>query len=344
MQKVKTLAIVSLSAGTIGENFVKHELDLGLKRLAEMGMEVKFMPHALNGIAYVREHPEDRAADLIAAFEDPSVDMIFCAIGGEDTYRIAPYLFENDALKKVLCQKIFLGFSDSTMNHLMLHKLGLSTFYGQSFLADTCDIAPEIFAYTRHYFEELLETGTVSEIRPSDVWYSARTDFSVEAMGTLPEAHVNEGFELLQGAPRFTGPILGGCIDTIYGCFDTHRFADSPEVAERYGLFPSREDWAGRIMLLETSEEMMPPETYRDALLKIKTTGAFDVISGLLIGKPVNEQYADEYKAILKEVLDNQKLPVVCNINIGHATPRCIIPFGIEAQVDADEQVIRFAR
>ena len=30
---IKNIAIVSLSAGTIGEEFVKHELEIGIKRL-----------------------------------------------------------------------------------------------------------------------------------------------------------------------------------------------------------------------------------------------------------------------------------------------------------------------
>lgn len=58
-------------------------------------------------------------------------------------------------------------------------------------------------------------------------------------------------------------------------------------------------------------------------LLTLKVTGIFDVISGILCGKP--------------------ELPIVANVNIGHATPRCIIPFGVEAVVDTEGQVIRFA-
>ena len=43
------------------------------------------------------------------AFSDDSIDMILCAIGGDDTYRLLPYLFENDQLQKVIKQKnIFL--------------------------------------------------------------------------------------------------------------------------------------------------------------------------------------------------------------------------------------------
>ena len=57
----------------------------------------------------------------------------------------------------------------------------------------------------------------------------------------------------------------------------------------------------------------------------------------------MDEKYSAEYKEILVEVIDNQSLPVVCNINVGHAVPRCIIPFGVQAAVDTNAQVIRFS-
>ena len=78
-------------------------------------------------------------------------------------------------------------------------------------------------------------------------------------------------------------------------------------------------------------------------MITLKETGIFDVISGVLVGKPMNRIYEQEYKRILVDVIDNPNLPAVCNINIGHAQPRCIIPFGVEATVDTEHQVIRFA-
>lgn len=95
--------------------------------------------------------------------------------------------------------------------------------------------------------------------------------------------------------------------------------------------------------MLESSEEKMPPQKYRNALLAIKETGIFDVLSGVLIGKPADEIYAQEYKEILIDTIGNPKLPIVCNVNIGHAQPRCIIPFGVAATVDINNQVIRFS-
>ncbi|KAA9371480.1 LD-carboxypeptidase, partial [Lactobacillus mulieris] len=52
--------------------------------------------------------------------------------------------------------------------------------------------------------------------------------------------------------------------------------------------------------------------------------------------------YYEEYKDILLEEIKNADLPIVYNLNIGHSTPRCIIPFGIKAEVDMNQQVIKF--
>ncbi len=79
------VAIVSLSAGTLGEAFAAHQLQLGIARLKAMGLQPCFMPNALRGRAYLKDHPEARAADLKAAFVDPAIKAIICAIGGDDT-------------------------------------------------------------------------------------------------------------------------------------------------------------------------------------------------------------------------------------------------------------------
>ena len=86
----------------------------------------------------------------------------------------------------------------------------------------------------------------------------------------------------------------------------------------------------------------MPPEKYRRALEYLKRAGVFGAVSGVLVGKPMDEKYHDEYRQLLVRVIGDPSLPVVCNINIGHALPRCIIPFGIDAVVDAQRQLICF--
>jgi muramoyltetrapeptide carboxypeptidase LdcA involved in peptidoglycan recycling len=339
---IRNIAIVSLSSGIIGEPSAQFEVEIGLRRLEEYGLNVKFMPHARKGLEYVREHPEKRAEDLLQAFRDPEIDMILCAIGGDDTYRLLPYLFDHDELADAVSDKIFLGFSDTTINHMMLHKVGSKSFYGQAFFPDICELGPQMHPYTRKYFEELIRTGRIREITPSDVWYRQREHFTPDQVGRQLPARRDHGFELLQGAPVFSGKILGGCIDSLYDFFNGNRYADMPALCRKYHLFPDAEDWRGRILLLESSEEKPAPDKYRDALEYLKGTGVFRAVNGVLVGKPMDETWAKEYKQLLVEVIDRPELPVVFNINIGHALPRCIMPFGVEAVVDTKDQIIRF--
>lgn len=342
---VKTIGLLTLSSGILGEEFVKHEYDLGINRLNEYNMKVKVMPNALKGMIYLKDNPQKRAEDLITAFSDESIDMILCAIGGEDTYRLLPYLFENDELKKVINNKIFLGFSDTTVNHFMLHKLGLNTFYGQAFLPDVCELADEMLPYSKTYFEELINTGKIEKIVPSDVFYLERESFGVEELGKDRIKFENKKFELLQGSSVFSGKILGGCIESIYyNFFDNTRNnnIDTVDITSKYKIFPTLDDWEGKILLLETSEGKTKPDEYKKMILRLKEEGIFNVISGLLIGKPMDNTYYDEYNKILVEVINDSDLPILSNISIGHCTPRCIMPFGVLAKIDANKQEITF--
>ena len=49
---------------------------------------------------------------------------------------IRPYLMEDDEFIKAVEKypKLFTGFSDTTINHFMCYKLGLSTYYGPNFI------------------------------------------------------------------------------------------------------------------------------------------------------------------------------------------------------------------
>ena len=340
--RVRKIGIVSLSSGVLGEDFVLHEVKIGIERLKEYGIEVEFLPNSKKGIEFIKNSPEARAKDLIKAFKDDSIDMILCAIGGDDTYRLLPYLFENNELKMAVKQKIFLGFSDTTMNHFMLNKVGIKTFYGQAFLPDVCELSNEMLPYSKRFFEELINTGKIKEIYPSDVWYNEREDFSEKAIGISMKEHHNSGFELLRGNAKFEGQILGGCLETIFDIFDNSRYEDTVYLCQKYNLFPSLNEWKNKILLLETSEERPKPELFRKMILKLQEYGIFDVISGLIIGKPQNEEYYNEYKQIILDEIRNKNLSIVYNINIGHSTPRCIIPFGVNAKVDIERQIIEF--
>ena len=76
-------------------------------------------------------------------------------------------------------------------------------------------------------------------------------------------------------------------------------------------------------------------------LLELKNYGLFDYISGLIVGKPIDEVYYDEYKDIYKRLFKDSDLPIIYNVNFGHSVPRCIIPYGILAELNCDDKMIK---
>lgn len=345
LKKGDRVAILSLSRGLLGESFVSHNLEIASKRLIEFGLEPVVMKNALKGIDYLEKHPQARAEDLIEAFSDPNIKGIICAIGGNDTYRTLPYLLENQKFTELVKNnpKIFTGFSDTTVNHLMFYKLGLTTYYGMSLIPDIGEISTHMLPYTEKYFRYYLSTSPSYErILPSNIWYDERSDFSAKAIGTDRVSHQDlKGFELLQGQPIFEGRLLGGCIDSLYDMLSPYTHVDEPLIIDKYSIFPSLEDWKEKILFIETSEIKEPPETFRKMLAKLKEKNIFDVISGIIFGKPQDEVFYEEYKKILVESVDNKNLPIAYNINFGHATPRCILPLGIKVRVNIEKQEIQ---
>ncbi|WP_367271297.1 S66 peptidase family protein [Ruminococcus sp.] len=364
LKKGDKVAVISLSSGIIGESYCAHEKELGEKKLREFGLEPVFTEHALMGNDYIMRHPEARAADLKSAFLDDSVKGIITAIGGIETFRTFPYLMEDKEFINAVKEhpKFFLGFSDTTNNHFMFHRLGLQTFYGQAFMCDLAELSGDMLPYSKAQFESCFAPYHGRRITPSDVWYEERADFSAGAVGTMPISHKEEhGYELLQGSPVFEGELLGGCIDSMgemliagntdrFGEILAHEFeiypqlkedfAKQSEITRKYNIFPTADEWRGKILFAETSEVMPTPEILREYLAALKNEGVFENINGIIIGKPMNEKYYEEYKSVWREVVDNAELPMLYNVNFGHGSPRAILPYGAIAHVDAEKQEI----
>lgn len=345
LKKGDKVAVVSLSSGVLGESFATHQLEIGKKRLKALGLIPIIMPNALKGVDSLEKHPEWRAEDLKEAFMDPSIKGIICAIGGDDTYRLLPYLMEDEEFIHAVQNfpKIFTGFSDTTINHLMFHRLGMESFYGPNFLSDIAELAEELLPYTKRSLEGYFEDHELTEIPSTEWWYEERTDFSSKAIGTERKRHFEEnGIEVLSGKRKTSGRLLGGCLESLCDSLTGARYEDEPEIIEKYKVFPWKEEWNEKILFLETSEERPTPEDLRSMLMTLKDYGVFSRVNGVLIGKPQNNIYYEEYKSIYKEVINDETLPVLYNLPFGHACPRCLLPYGIEVTIDTEKKSVKF--
>lgn len=344
LKQGEKIAIVSLSQGILGEEFCHHQLELGIKRLKEFGLKPIVMPHALDGIEKLAKHPERRAADLISAFKDPDIKAILCAIGGDDTFKLTPYIFDESA-KQIIQDnpKLFLGYSDSTINHLMLYQLGVPSFYGMSFLTCFSELGREMLPYSKASFDHLF-SGQPFIYQSSPVWYEERTDFNSNKVGTKRVSH-NElvGYKQLQGSKIFAGHLLGGCVESLFELITGNRYIEEKEINEQYQLMPRRNEWEGAVIFLETSEEKPKPEHFKKMIVTLLNYGIFEKAAGVLLGKAQDEVFNDEYGEILKEVLPDE-LSIVTNLNVGHAYPKIIMQCGSPTHVDMIKKTIKIDR
>jgi muramoyltetrapeptide carboxypeptidase LdcA involved in peptidoglycan recycling len=214
------------------------------------------------------------------------------------------------------------------------------SFYGPNYINDLSEMAVRMLSYTKQAFGGYL--GGEFPFYSSPVWYEERTDFSPRQLGidriSHPEKH---GFEVLQGRGCFRGKLLGGCLESLYDILIQNRYPDEKQICEQYRLFPTKEEWRGKVLFLETCEETPAPELLAKELTALKDRGVFEVISGLLIGKPQNEVWYEEYKEVYRQVIGNPQLPILYNLNFGHAYPRMVLPYGIEMEVDMDTKQLR---
>lgn len=325
------VAIVSLSCGMLGEAPFLHKYHLAKERLErDCGLRVVAMPNALKGIDYLYQHPEARAQDLMDAFRDPEIRAVFNAIGGDDTIRLLPYI-DFDVLKNN--PKIFTGFSDTTTNHFMMHKAGLASYYGGAIMNNWAEYGA-INEYTADAFDKTL-------FHPQERWTIPASGFcSYETDRVLwDEANVNRtiprfpntGYEILQGHGKASGPLLGGCIDVFEMLFGTP-------------LWPDPEEWRGKLLLLETSEDDIGPDWLTWLLRGLQAQGVLHAINGIVVGRPAFADKLEPYKEVYRQVVGFEAgrpdLPILYNVNVGHAYPIGLFPLGLEYEIDCDAKTL----
>ncbi|PWI14341.1 LD-carboxypeptidase [Streptomyces sp. Act143] len=110
----------------------EERLQAGLDVLRGWDLDPVVAPHVLDRhgeFDYLAGTDAHRAADLQAAWCDPSVDAVLCARGGYGVQRMVD-LLDWDALRAA-GPKVFVGFSDITALHeAFANRLGLVTLHG----------------------------------------------------------------------------------------------------------------------------------------------------------------------------------------------------------------------
>lgn len=321
------VATVSLSWGGAGDSDTIWRYNVGKKRLKdEFGLNVVEMPNTLKGTEYVYNHPEKRADDLMRAFADESIKAIFSCIGGSESVRMLPYM-DFDIIKNN--PKIFIGYSDTTVAHMICRKAGVSSFYGPSILAELAENV-EMHDYTKHWIEKVLfNSSAIGAIEPSPGWTSEHIPWEEKNWILKRNLQPNTGYELLQGKGIVRGHLIGGCMEVL-------------EMLKGTELWPHIDEWNDTILFFETSEDKPDPAYFEYWLRNYGSQGILNRTNGIIFGKPYDNQYYEDYKkAIVRVVRDELKLtdlPILCNMNFGHTAPMMILPYGAMAEIDSSKR------
>lgn len=316
------VAVISLSWGGAGELPARYEQ--GKKQLqATFGLEVVETKHALQSAQWLYENPRARAQDLLEAFADPSIKAIISAIGGDDSCRILRYV-DSEVIRQN--PKIFLGFSDSTITHLLCLKAGLTSFYGTSLLVGFAENGGMFPYQVADIQRTLFSAGAMGEVAPNRAgWTSELLDWSDSSLqNTKRTLTPSAGWNFLQGHQRVRGHLIGGCLESL-------------ESLKGTAWWPPVECWTDAILFFETSEAQPEPDYFRWWLRNYAEQGILQRAKGILLGRPHHNAYVQEYNAELLKVLGEEgltELPVITEMDFGHTSPVFTLPYGVLAQID----------
>ncbi|MBR6748788.1 MAG: LD-carboxypeptidase [Clostridia bacterium] len=316
-----TVCTVSPSLGCAGDPAVRWKYELGVQRLRELGLNVIAAPHSMKGSAYLAEHPQARAEDILWAFSNPDVRAVIANIGGSDSERILPFL-DPEIIRHN--PKIFCGYSDILTLHLYCHRLGLSTFYGPNLLTTIAEAAG-FHTYSRHWFEKtFFDPSPIGEIPPSPDWSYSENNHTDPA---YRKQYVScSGYSLIQGSGRVSGPLFGGHTSLMDYEFPA--------------IVPAAEDFRDIILFLEDIPEFFTVEHISRFFDWMGQNGFLQLLRGIIIGRLASPDdftpQADAIRRIVGETYGLPRLPILCGLNFGHSSPQFILPYGARAALDAD--------
>lgn len=128
---------------------------------------------------------------------------------------------------------------------------------------------------------------------------------------------------VIQGG-QASGPVIGGNLNTLCHMLGT----------------PFMPNFNHHILLLEDRGEAH----YRiDRMLsQMKLAGSFENIAGLALGSFEECGALDGVYQIFQEHFQEFHIPILAGFDIGHGKQNMTIPFGVDATLDADKQILSF--
>jgi muramoyltetrapeptide carboxypeptidase LdcA involved in peptidoglycan recycling len=280
---------------------------------------------------------EDRAADLNAAFGDPEIRAVFATIGGDDQITVIPYL---DADLVRADPKPFLGYSDNTNLLSWLWTQGVAAFHGGSTQVQIGAGPALDDVHLRSLRAALFDGGRLEITEPG-----TSEDYGLDwadpaSLTSYGDREPTEPWTWAGPARSVTGRTWGGCVEVLQWVLTAGRFPADPSVV------------AGGVLLLETSEELIPAREFGWIVRSLGERGVLGAVDAVLVARPPTSDFevrptAQERAARRAEQRDvaidlvrhyNADAVVVVGVPFGHTRPQWILPYGGLVTVDGIQQ------
>jgi muramoyltetrapeptide carboxypeptidase LdcA involved in peptidoglycan recycling len=322
------VAVLSPSFAAPGFAPAVHEQ--AMQRLAEVSglVPVEYPTTRLLGAS-----PEQRAADLNRALADPEVRAILATIGGEDQITVVPHLDAEAARRD---PKPFLGTSDNTNLHQWLWSLGIASFYGGSTQVHLGPGPGLDDVHAASLKAALLDGGRLEVSDPGESEDVGRDWNDPRALSEYGDREPTEPWSWSGPERAVTGPTWGGCIEVLQWVLAAGRFRDEPDAL------------AGGVMLLETSEKLLPAREVGWIVRALGERGLLAAVDAVLVARPPVSDFerrpdateraalrAAQRDVVVEQVARYNPDAVVCvGIPFGHTRPQWILPHGGAVTVD----------
>lgn len=320
------VAVVSPSGG-LPEVF-PAPYELGLQRLRAFGLEPVEYPSTRK----LRSTPEERAADLHAAWSDPHVRAVIASIGGDDQIALLkhldPAVFRADP-------KPFFGYSDNTNLLNFLYSQGLPAFHGGSVMVQF-GRGGAMHPDSERSLRAALFTSGDFELTPATGWTDRDRDWADPVhLETEPELFPGEGWSWHGPSTPVSGRLWGGCVEIL-----------DWQLAVGRWMLPV-EEYAG-VLFCETSEELPSDNQVYRTLRNFGERGLLARFDAVLWGRPKTwaldrQTTPDEgaayrtsqYAAVARALAEyNPSALLVTGLDIGHTDPQVVLPYGGNVSID----------
>jgi len=265
LKKGDTAAILSPSFAAPGR--WPHVYELGLKRLREV---FELEPVEFPTTKKIGASGEERARDLIRAFEDKEIKAVIASLGGDDQVTYIKHLPREPFVQN---PKPFFGFSDNThfMNFLWLN--GVPSYYGGALFTQFA-MQKRMDNYTIQYLKRAFFDEGEFELEASNTYNDIGLGWDNAA--NLEKERVyepNDGW-FWDGDRSAEGTTWGGCLESV------------DELLRHNSEIPSLHDFKDIILFTETSEEI-PEHSYVFRVYRaLGERGILSRVKAVLVGRP----------------------------------------------------------